>query len=318
MMASTQSTRPPRLVAVPCVCAHTSVLRWGIWAPSYVNGLRSWSDQRGLNAMQMLSFLNAAYVVTGNATFMDAIVTLSNNTNQYQRNQLNLKIEAPCDDNFSDDELAFLPYYTYFQANASATPALAALVRSYNFARPQRSSLWAAIYMASTGVADDLAVRDVVWNLQTWPLEWVNWEANNSQRIDIQVNPEVNRDLKHGTMSVRVLPCNERNQVHRRVAMPVCDCPRSSFPCSPGSSGGTTTPSPWTAARARRSLTLERGWLRTGWLGTTGSSQAQAQASFSCCSYSYCSCTYATQAENRVGISWLSNRIVVFHYSKKC
>ena len=27
--------------------------RWGIWAPSYVNDLRSWSDQRGLNSLQV-------------------------------------------------------------------------------------------------------------------------------------------------------------------------------------------------------------------------------------------------------------------------
>ena len=74
--------------------------RWGIWAPSYVNGLRSWSDQRGLNAMQMLCFLNVAYTATGNQTFMNAIDTLSNSTNQYNVNQVNLKIEAPCDDNF--------------------------------------------------------------------------------------------------------------------------------------------------------------------------------------------------------------------------
>lgn len=36
---------------------------------------------------------------------------LTNATNQYNQNMLNLKIAAPCDDNFSDDELTYLPFF---------------------------------------------------------------------------------------------------------------------------------------------------------------------------------------------------------------
>lgn len=32
----------------------------------------------------------------------------------YARNMINQKITFPRDDNFSDDELAFLPYFVYF------------------------------------------------------------------------------------------------------------------------------------------------------------------------------------------------------------
>jgi len=123
---------------------------------------------------------------------------LSNSTNQYQENQLNLKIEAPCDDNFSDSELAFLPFYSYLFFNDSATPMLDALVRSYNFARKERSSLYSSIYLAGTGLADMVAASDVLWNLQTWPLEWVDWTTHNSQRLDVYVNPQENRDMQVG------------------------------------------------------------------------------------------------------------------------
>ncbi len=37
--------------------------------------------------------------------------------NHYGLNMVNQKITFPRDDNFSDDELAFLPYFTYCQAN---------------------------------------------------------------------------------------------------------------------------------------------------------------------------------------------------------
>ena len=33
---------------------------------------------------------------------------------KYNENLYNLKIEVPEDDNYSDDELTFFPYYTYF------------------------------------------------------------------------------------------------------------------------------------------------------------------------------------------------------------
>ena len=32
---------------------------------------------------------------------------------QYETNVINLKIETPIDDNYSDDELTFLPYFTF-------------------------------------------------------------------------------------------------------------------------------------------------------------------------------------------------------------
>jgi len=35
-------------------------------------------------------------------------------TTYYGRNMINQKITFPRDDNFSDDELSFLPYFLYF------------------------------------------------------------------------------------------------------------------------------------------------------------------------------------------------------------
>ena len=49
----------------------------------------------------------------GNPSQWDKYVEeLTNASNQYNENMLNLKISAPCDDNFSDDELTYLPFFT--------------------------------------------------------------------------------------------------------------------------------------------------------------------------------------------------------------
>ena len=38
--------------------------------------------------------------------------------------------------------------------------------------------------------------EQLVWNLQTWPLDLVDWDTVNSGRLDIEINPEEDRDLK--------------------------------------------------------------------------------------------------------------------------
>ena len=75
-----------------------------------VNGHRAWSDERGLQSLQILAYLSAAANLTGPQPWiMDAYHELTNATNQYNQNLLNLKITVPLDDNYSDDELTFLP-----------------------------------------------------------------------------------------------------------------------------------------------------------------------------------------------------------------
>ena len=49
-----------------------------------------------------------------------ALAELTNSTNQYLQNMLNLKITWPRDDNYSDDELAFLPLFTLLYAHPSS------------------------------------------------------------------------------------------------------------------------------------------------------------------------------------------------------
>ena len=69
---------------------------------------------------------------------------------------LSAKVEAPIDDNYSDDQLTYMPYYTLLTATADAArraPALASLERTWRATKIGRADLWAAIYMALTGAS---------------------------------------------------------------------------------------------------------------------------------------------------------------------
>ena len=66
-----------------------------------------------------------------------------------------MKITTPTDDNYSDDELTFLPYLTFWLGSNDAvklTPVLASLERTWYAAiRNEKSDLWTAIYLAIVG-----------------------------------------------------------------------------------------------------------------------------------------------------------------------
>ena len=102
--------------------------------------------------------------------------------------------------------------------NGTLTPsdvamASASLSRTWYFLRPLRSALWNSLAVGSGQPADDQVVADTVWNLRTWPLELVDWPVQNTHRLDIYLDPDLDRMGQSGDDSLDVLPANERSQV---------------------------------------------------------------------------------------------------------
>eukprot|EP00043_Microstomoeca_roanoka_P019783 m.229726 g.229726 ORF g.229726 m.229726 type:complete len:770 (-) comp17056_c4_seq1:240-2549(-) len=196
---------------------------WGVWAPDYLNQDRSWSDERGLNAMQILAYVAALTAYSPNPDLQqlgkNAYAELTNMTNQYHKNMVNLKIESPDDNNYSDDELTFLPYYTFFGAVERASffdsPELhLSFERTWSAVRQLRSAAWISMYIARGGQNyDDFDLDSLLWNLRTWPLELIDWPVKNSDRRDIFIDSEEDRSGQQGGDSLRVLPANERPQL---------------------------------------------------------------------------------------------------------
>lgn len=148
---------------------------WGRWSPVDLNDNRRYSDGRGVNSLQMLAHIRATVTHSGDPTgVLEAgYKTLVNATNQYAQNLLNLKIESPGDDNFSDDELTFLPFLSFcFSANMSslaAAPFSASLDRTWNAVRALRSDLWNAAYIACEGSGmQQHDVDAIAWFVSFW------------------------------------------------------------------------------------------------------------------------------------------------------
>jgi len=128
---------------------------WGIWDPSHLNENTDWYDDRGVNSLQILAFLVSAYAITKDSYYLDAYMTLTTKY-QYHINIINSKITQHGDINFSDDELMYLPCFTYLFArkyigDGVLKPDLdpyfdISMARSVAFTKNYRPSPWNAIY----------------------------------------------------------------------------------------------------------------------------------------------------------------------------
>lgn len=121
----------------------------------------------------LISDVQAAITMTGNKTFYDAFDYLVNvrflahasgglslcpsvlQDEGYATNVINVKDTWPNDDNFSDDELTFLPFFGYlFSGTEEAREQIMlGLNREYANVAAMKSSLWNLIYASAYGEA---------------------------------------------------------------------------------------------------------------------------------------------------------------------
>ncbi|MDP2437626.1 MAG: hypothetical protein Q8P67_17935 [archaeon] len=163
---------------------------WGFWDPASLNGNPDDYDERGLNSLQILAWLMSAYRHTKDPRYMDEFTALVTQAG-YGINIINQKVTVPNDDNYSDDELAWLPYATWLNVDNSPAflPFKLSLSRSIGINGPEKSSLWNIIYLLCQGdddpSLDQQLLKDAISTLQSWPLEQIEWPVRNSQRFDI-------------------------------------------------------------------------------------------------------------------------------------
>jgi hypothetical protein len=181
--------------------------RWAIFNPEALNDDPIWEEERGLNALSILSHLKVAHHITGDAKYQQAYEQLIQK-HHYLLNAITQKMLPPYDINHSDDQLAFLCYYPFllYETNPDYRRIwLMSLERSWQIERPERSPLFNFIYGAVTGKPCD--VEAAVQTLQEWPWDLRNWECRNSHRLDIVL--DTRKGLRE-PQSVQIVPYSER------------------------------------------------------------------------------------------------------------
>ncbi|ODS85482.1 MAG: transcriptional regulator [Cytophagaceae bacterium SCN 52-12] len=167
--------------------------RWGVWHPDSLNHSPNWAFEKGLNSLQVLSFLKTAHHLTGSSRYEDVYRKLINE-HGYARNAVRAKIYGPFETSHSDDILNFFPYYGLLQY-AGNDPYrdlyVKSLERSWKAVANNRMPAWNVI--ASSLLQKDCGLEAAREELRQYPLDLVDWSMENSHRWDIPIDPLADR-----------------------------------------------------------------------------------------------------------------------------
>jgi hypothetical protein len=223
--------------------------RWGNFSPEYFNSVWGW-EQRGLNSMMMLSFLNVAKHVTGDPKYDEAAEYLRE-THKYHINAMHSKEYFPPSNVVPwDNNLCLMSFYGLL--NYEQDPELLLMYRqslenAWLHISKQKNSFWDAIYAGlannfrqkyedgffSTGkvfpaaggfttkTAKELSVvpdlsSNILESLVRLPLDLIGYTMNNTHRLDVVIDPQ---PAQKSTVGWRVdgyaLPIDERGHVRQ-------------------------------------------------------------------------------------------------------
>ncbi len=181
---------------------------WGVWSPEKLNNDETWWAERGLNSLELLAILKATYHMTGDKRYQQIYRNLIER-HRYALNTVRQKIVVNGITNHSDDELAFLSYYTLLRYETDSELQrilLMSLERTWRMERKERNPLWNFIYGALTGKLCD--AEAAVKTLQEIPLDLVHWNVRNNHRKDVQVDESLGRFGE--LQAIEPLPFTER------------------------------------------------------------------------------------------------------------
>ena len=212
--------------------------RWAVFDPEVLNRDSRWWPERGLNSLSLLSYLAAAGHVTGDPKYEAASRELIDK-HGYAQNAMYPKVQqGPGSGNQSDDEMAFMGYYTLLRC--SKDDALKAQIRSSFFRywaneAPEMNPFFNFAYAAHSLGASTVNPygrfslqpwshwqEDAMATLRGFPLDRLNWPLRNSHRLDIELlGPQQASDLyeperggRGHRVNGKVLPVENRHFNH--------------------------------------------------------------------------------------------------------
>lgn len=223
--------------------------RWGDFSPEFCNSIWGW-DQRGLNSMMMLSFLNVAKHVTGDAKY-DKVAKMLRDEHNYHINAMHGKEFFPPSNVVPwDNNLCLMSMYGLM--NYETDPELLIMWRmslenSWLHISKQENAFWNSIYAALANNFTEKANKGffktgnvfseagnftnqviaefnkvpalgagILETLQRIPLDLVGYRMDNTHRLDVEFDPAPGQK---STMGWRVggyaVPVDERGHVRQ-------------------------------------------------------------------------------------------------------
>jgi len=184
--------------------------KWGVWSPQKLNHDPDWRAERGVNSVEILSFLKLAYHMSGHQRYQQEYLNLLNEHN-YAANVRRANTRNPAWRTHINDELLALAYPCLLMHEDD--PGLRRLYREsldhwYDTAKADRSPFFNFTYGACVGKAPQLKIS--VDYLRNSSLDLVRWTIDNSKREDIRIVRTPELEL---LQTNRLLPPDERGVI---------------------------------------------------------------------------------------------------------
>jgi len=158
--------------------------RWGRWNPEYLLRPYGYMD-RGINGLEVLTFMKTAYALSGDKKFEAAYQQLIKWG--YRANTIRQKnVFPPADIAPWDDNLAFRSYYTllrYTDDPVDMSSYLRSLVRTWEVKRIEQVPRYNYVYGAITG--NDCEQDRSLKHMREWQLDCIGYNYTNSYRSDL-------------------------------------------------------------------------------------------------------------------------------------
>lgn len=180
--------------------------RWGKWDGAYFRG--AGLSDGPLNALEVLSFLKTAHHITGDEKYERAYRRLGIDEGYLAHSARYLELREEI--NYSDEELAMLPFYLVFRYEQDPqwlAVYRAALQQWWQNCERERNPLWHFIYQTANPAAK-VDLDTAVHTLERIPLDLVKWSDDHSARADMAIDPALDRF--HRAQSRNWLPPDER------------------------------------------------------------------------------------------------------------
>jgi hypothetical protein len=223
--------------------------RWANFSPDFFNSVKGW-EQRGLNSMMMLSFLNVAEHITGDSKYTKTAQMLREK-HFYHINAMQSKMYFPPDYVVPwDNNLCLMSMYGLM--NYEKDPELLLMYRlslehAWLHISRQKNAFWNSIYGAlssqfaekvKTGLYNSRAVfpeagsytqltlrqfeqsdprvPDILETLYKMPLDLIGYDMDNTHRLDVVLDPAPGQVPTVGwRIDGGALPLDERGHVRQ-------------------------------------------------------------------------------------------------------
>jgi hypothetical protein len=181
--------------------------RWGVWSPERLGGDPNWMPEKGVNSVEMLSYLNVAHHVTGDEKYRRAAIELYEQ-HGYGENVLVPRPSSPAAYTFIDDDLLSFSYpgLIAYEDDPKRRQRYLESINYWHGTIPGvHSPFYDYIFASLSG--GEIDVVPCVEFLRDVPLDMVRWTIDNTKREDVRL---VRYPVVEDIQTDRLLPPSER------------------------------------------------------------------------------------------------------------